>query len=30
MNASAPLPPPVTFVVGPAAALDLCTSPTDS
>jgi uroporphyrin-III C-methyltransferase len=26
----APLPPPVTFVVGPAAALDLCTSPTDS
>jgi siroheme synthase len=26
----APLPPPVTFVVGPAAALDLCTSPTAS
>jgi uroporphyrin-III C-methyltransferase len=26
----APLPPPVTFVVGPAAALELCTSPTDS
>jgi uroporphyrin-III C-methyltransferase len=26
----APLPPPVTFVVGPAAALNLCTSPTDS
>src|SRR5215218_3379905 len=23
----APLPPPVTFVVGPAAALELCTSP---
>jgi uroporphyrin-III C-methyltransferase len=26
----APLPPPVTFVVGPAAALELCTSPTAS
>ena len=26
----APLPPPVTFVVGPAAELDLCTSPTAS
>jgi uroporphyrin-III C-methyltransferase len=26
----APLPPPVTFVVGPAAALALCTSPTAS
>jgi uroporphyrin-III C-methyltransferase len=26
----APLPPPVTFVVGPAAGLDLCTSPTAS
>ena len=26
----APLPPPVTFVVGPAAALELCTSRTAS
>jgi uroporphyrin-III C-methyltransferase len=26
----APLPPPVTFVVGPAAGLDLCTVPTAS
>jgi uroporphyrin-III C-methyltransferase len=26
----APLPPPVTFVIGPAAALELCTSPTAS
>jgi uroporphyrin-III C-methyltransferase len=26
----APLPPPVTFVVGPAAALELCTYPTAS
>jgi uroporphyrin-III C-methyltransferase len=26
----APLPPPVTFVVGPAAALELCISPTAS
>jgi uroporphyrin-III C-methyltransferase len=26
----APLPPPVTFVVGPVAALELCTSPTAS
>jgi uroporphyrin-III C-methyltransferase len=26
----APLPPPVTYVVGPAAALELCTSPTAS